>query len=225
MAKWLLLIMALIMVPVQAAPPNTYRTPTCFSDVSKLPVYNLTAKLNKNAAAKLNSTVVLIGKDLWRTTAHSVGYRIDAYVTIIAPHKTIVAKVWLMDISGDVAYLSAPSDGLTPIPPLSKKLVPNEPTWNIGFPGLFDARLISTEGMFARYEKDGRITISAIGWGGMSGGAAVICNGDTLEMIGTITATKRSVLTSKVWTDEKGVVHLEKTLVNSGYTLVAPIKK
>jgi hypothetical protein len=140
------------------------------------------------------------------------------------PHRSVTAKVTLLDIQNDVAYLSAPSDGLVPIPPMTKALAEHEPVWNIGFPGIFDRRMVSYEGMFARYENDGRITVSAMGWGGMSGGATLRCNGKHVEMIGTITATKRSLLSAKFWTDEKGVVNSEKIYVNSGFTLIAPIK-
>ena len=225
MSKWIILLALLMATTAQAAPPNTYRTPTCFSDVSKLPIYNLTAKLRKTSELEINSSVVLIGDNLWRTTAHSVGYNMDAYVMIIAPHKTIIAKIWLLDIGRDVAYLNADSTGLTPIPAASTDLKQNETVWNVGYPGLFDMRLLSTEGMFARFKKDGRIVVSSIAWGGMSGGASLRCNGDTLEMFGTITHTKRLILTDKVWTDNNGVLHREVTYMNSGYAIIAPIKQ
>jgi hypothetical protein len=64
-----------------------------------------------------------------------------------------------------------------------------------------------------------------MGWAGMSGGATVTCNGNILEMVGTITATRRSILSTKVWTDDKGVLNREKIYVNSGYSIIAPIKK
>jgi hypothetical protein len=226
MRIWII-ILAFIASTVQAAPLNTFNTPTCIDDVRALPIYNLTAKASKTTDDDLSlySSVVLIGKDLWRTTAHSVGYQMDGYIRINMPHKTITATVMLLDIASDVAYLRAPSDGLTPIPPLSGTLKQNQPVWNIGFPGIFDRRLVSYSGMYARHEKDGRITVSAMGWAGMSGGATVTCNGNILEMVGTITATRRSILSTKVWTDDKGVLNREKIYVNSGYSIIAPIKK
>lgn len=208
-----------------AGPPNSYRTPTCFSDVKQLPIYNLTAKLNKNAQAEIYSSVVLIGKDLWRTTAHSVGYNMNAYVMIIAPHKTIVAKVLLMDTQKDVAYLNADSTGLTPIPALSTKLKQHESVWNVGYPGLFDQRLTSTEGMFARVDKDGKIIVSSIAWGGMSGGATLRCNKDKLEMVGTITHTQPIILSETLKTNPKGVAHVQTIYMNSGFAIIAPIRE
>lgn len=227
MAKWLLILSVLLLsAPLHAASPNSYRAPTCELDIHKLPIFNLSAKRTKQTHDKFtsNSSVVLIGKNLWRTTAHSIGYNKNAYIKIIAPHVTLVAKVILIDIEGDVAYLRADSGNLKPIPPLSKELAVNELVWNIGFPGLFDRRLMTLEGMFARVERQ-KIIVSAIGYGGMSGGATVRCNGERLEMVGTITAIKRTILSSKVWTDDKGVLHSEKIYVNSGYTIVAPIKE
>ena len=224
MSRWILLL-TLVMSAAQAAPPNTYRTPSCFSDVRELPIYNLIAKLKETSELEINSSVVLIGKDLWRTTAHSVGYNMDAHVTIITPTANVVATVWLMDIGKDVAYLHGDSGTLIPIPPSSKNLALNEPVWNIGFPGLFDRRLISVEGMYARTEKDGNIVVSAIGYGGMSGGASVRCNGKRLEMVGTIKSTNRAKLSEKVWTDEHGVLHVHTIYVNFGFTNIAPIKE
>ena len=211
------------MSTAQAEAPNSYRTPSCFTDISQLPIYNLTVKLRKTSELEINSSVVLIGKDLWRTTAHSVGYRMDPYITIIAPHKTIVAKVMLLDITKDVAYLSGDSTGLTPIPALSTPLGLSESVWNIGYPGLFDQRLTSTEGMFARVDKDRRIIVSAIAWGGMSGGASLRCNGDTLEIFGTITHTKRMILSERLRTNKQGKAHIHTTYMNSGYSIIAPL--
>jgi hypothetical protein len=193
--------------------------------VRNLPIYQLQADLGKKKPYDiLNSTVVLIGKNTWATSAHSVAWGKSDKIKIFLPGpREVIAHITWSHRGKDIAVLSAPSYDIKPINSMSFDLGQHEQVWNIGYPTVGGGDLLSFSGMFVRYNRNAMAVTTALGLSGMSGGATVRCVNEKLELVGIITAMTQEAYNVKVWTDEDGMLHSKHVQINGGSTIISPI--
>ena len=216
--KWFIIAVLFMTTTLFAEPSNQYRTPHCYPDVENLPIYRI-------IVGDLHSTVVLVGKNTWVTSAHSIDYGKTKKITIYLPgNKKIRAKITWFDDNKDVAVLDANSNNIRPIDRMTFDLIKYEQIWNIGYPAVAGGKILSFTGFQIRYNENNILVTSALGLHGMSGGANVRCVDDKLELVGIITSLVKHQTKMKIWTDEKGILHSDRTLTNKGITLISPIR-
>lgn len=205
-------------------PSNQYRTPHCSPNVRELPIFQMRADKGKDSGRVSMSSVVLIAKNVWATSAHGVAAGKSHRITIFLPGaREVEAKVTWKDVGKDIAILSAESYNIKPMNSMSFNIGEHEQVWTLGYPGFSDGLLMSFTGMFIRYNKDYQIVATSLGLSGMSGGALVRCVDNRLELFGIITNKVNHQVNMKVWTDKDGILHSQKTITNSGVSLSTPI--
>lgn len=221
--KYFILILLLISTTLAGDATNLYRTPHCSPIVRNLPIFEMTAYA-KTGRTELRSSVVLVGPNTWATSAHGIRFGEVKKIIIYLPGgREVKAKVNWFDKDRDIAELRGFSANIRPIDAMSYDLEQFEQVWNIGYPSFSAGLLMSYTGFQVRQRKDGLLVVSAIGFRGMSGGANVRCVEDRVELVGIITSIINHRVEVKVYT-KKGVLHTDKTVTNSGISLVAPMK-
>ena len=223
------LILALCLVFASANAANVehevsklYRAPSCNPLITELPIFPILAK--QNASTK-HSSVVLIGKNKWATSAHSIFDGEHTSITIfVGVEKEVQAIPTFVDLRADVAILRGASGDIKPVEPLTYDIQKFEQLWNIGFPSITNNELLSFTGMHVRYNKRGQMVTTALGLNGMSGGATFRCAGEKLEYVGVITALIKDRIDTKVHTDEDGILVKTITYTNSGISLISPLR-
>ena len=230
--KWLLLFVLLITTSAQAfhphelaaEPSNMFRAPHCAITLD-LPIYQLIAQ---NTGADdpqqvARSTVTLVGKNTWVTTAHSVLDGEADKITIYTPNITeISATIRWVDVAKDIAILTADSGDITPMAGMSSPIVQWEQVWTIGYAGIRPEYLISFTGAFVRYTTDGLIVANSIALNGMSGGPLMRCVDGKPELFGIITNLFQHAI-KHVQYLEGGVLYDFKLVTNNGISLSTPV--
>jgi len=204
-------------------PSNQFRVPYCSPIVRNLPIFPLHTKL---AAGTKDSSVVLVGPGTWATSSHGInhGKDIEKITITLRGGINVDAKLIWFDKAKDIATLSAKSYKIRPIDPMSYNIADLEQVWNIGYAGMANGELMSFTGFKVRYRKDALMIVNALAYGGMSGGATVRCVEGHLELVGIITALVQHAIELEVWTDKTGIIHQRRTLINSGQSIISPMK-
>ena len=216
--KWFIIALVFVSTALVAEPSNQYRTPHCYPLVDSLPIY-------KMVADDAHSTVVLVGPNTWATSAHSVKDGKAKKITLYLPeNKKVRAKITWFNEDKDIAVLHADSNNIRPIDSLTVDLIKYEQVWNIGYPSVAGSKMLSFTGFKIRYNKNNILIASVLGLHGMSGGANVRCVDGQLELVGIITALVKHTVNMRIWTDEDGILHSDRTVTNKGITLISPIR-
>jgi hypothetical protein len=171
------------------------------------------------------SSVVLVGKDTWSTTAHGVKDGKAKKIILYLPGpREVIAKITFIDVGKDIAVLRASSRKIRPIDSMSFNLGDKEQIWNIGYAGIAGGELLSFTGFQVRYNKNAMLITTALALHGMSGGASIRCVDGRAELVGIITALVNHKVEHKIWTDEDGILHEKVTLTNKGISIISPIR-
>lgn len=173
------------------------------------------------------SSAVLVGKNLWATSAHGVmkdGKKAKKIKIYLPGGKEVTASIAFIDVGKDIATLSALSGNIRPIDAMSFNLADKEQVWNVGYAGIAAGELLSFTGFQVRYNKKAMLITTALGLHGMSGGANIRCVNGKAELVGIITALVNHKIDHKVWTDKDGVLHEKVTQTNKGITIISPIR-
>jgi len=216
--KWLILVMLLVSTSAFAEPSNMHRVPHCAPVIRNLPIYQITADDS-------HSSVVLVGKNTWATSSHSVKDGKAKKIKLYLPGpREVEAKITFINVEKDIAVLQADSRKIRPIDSMSFNLADKEQVWNIGYAGIAAGELLSFTGFQVRYNKGGMLVVSALGLHGMSGGANIRCVNGKAELVGIISSLVNHEIETKVWTDGAGILHSDRTLTNKGISIISPIR-
>ena len=218
----LLLLAIAFTYSTAGASSNLFNAPSCAPDIRELPIVQIQAVSPGNVHL---STAVLIGKDTWSTSSHSMADGKATKITLFLPGiREVEGKLLWFDKASDRAVVMAPSGNLKPIRTTKTNVKKHEQVWTIGFPGLTRGEMLSFTGMFLRYNKRGLIVANSLALKGMSGGAIVRCVKGKPEIFGVITNLINHTVQMKVWTDETGILHQSAVITNSGVSLSAPLR-
>lgn len=214
-----------------SAPNNLFSPPTCYEEITKLPIFMLvvgniiTENQQKTFASYGRGTVWLVNKNYWVTAAHVVADKNDKQpqAMVLLKDRNLLADIIFTDNKNDIAILYADSNKLVPIDLISAPIKAEvEPIWNVGYPAIAAQNITSFQGAVFSISIEGQLMSNAYAMPGMSGGPQLRCNGQQLEAIGVISAFSVADRQTYVSVSPNGTKVIKHIITNDGGSAATP---